>query len=217
MGTQIKIIKLNRSNNKVTITLSNLEKPLIVSENTVYRYKLVDGIVITPSQFDILKHESLLFQCHREVTRLIALREHSTGEIRTKLKQKGFESEIIKETVKKFESRGLLNDAQFALNLAQRIINDKPCGKPYLTASLQRKMIDRELVEETIENVLANQDEIDLAHKALKKRWHEFSQFELEVARKKSYNYLARRSFGYEAVKNAFELLINRKEEDRKN
>lgn len=214
MKTVIKIVKLNRSRDKVSISISSLAQPLVVSEETIYRRRLVDGTVITPAQLEQLKRESGLFLCDREATRLLALREHSTGEIRTKLRQKGFEPAVIKETINKFKRLSLLDDARYALGLAQRVVKDQPCGKLYLMASLQRKMIDRTLAEQTVEMVLSGKDETEQAVRALQKRWREFSQFELGVARKKAYNYLARRSFGYEAAKQAFEQLVNQKQED---
>ena len=50
-----------------------------------------------------------------------------------------------------------------------------------------------------------------LAVVALQKRWRQFSQFEVEEARTKSYNYLSRRGFSYSAAKSAFEQLWQEK------
>ena len=48
---------------------------------------------------------------------------------------------------------------------------------------------------------------------AAAKRWAHLGQFELEVARNKSYNYLSRRGFSYPAARAAFEKLVNRQKE----
>ena len=214
MSSQIKIIKLGRSGSRVTITLSNQERPLVVSEETVHRYRLVDGVVLTHSQFEQLRRESQLYLCDSESARLLALREHSIGELRTKLKRKEFSSEVIENTISKYRKRGLLDDAQYAYKLSRRLIENRPCGISYLTAHLQKKMIARELAEKTAQMVLSNVDETEQAARALQKKWSRLAQFELEEARNKSYNYLARRGFSYDAARRAFEQLITEQQKD---
>ena len=75
-------------------------------------------------------------------------------------------------------------------------------------------MIDRDLAEKTAQMVLSEVDEKEQALRALRKRWTRLGQFELETARNKSYNYLARRGFSYDAAKRAFEQLINEQPKD---
>ncbi|UCD64301.1 MAG: regulatory protein RecX [Candidatus Zixiibacteriota bacterium] len=214
MTDQVRIIKLGRSGSRVTITLSNQEKPLIVSEETVHRHRLVDGIVITRSQLEQLRHESELFRCDGETARLLALREHSVGELRTKLKRKEFAGDVIANTIKRYRRQGLLDDARYAFKLSEKLAENRPCGRSYLIAHLQKKQIDRALAEQTAEMTLARHEESEQALRALDKRWRHFSQFELEVARNKAYNYLSRRGFSYDAARKAFEKLINQSKED---
>ncbi len=214
MSNTIKIIKLYRSGNKVTITLSNLERPLVVSTETAYKHSLTDGVVITDAQLRLLQLESERYLCDDESARLLAMRGHSIGELRRKLKRKEFAGSVIEDTIKKYREKGLLDDAQHAYKLSQRLIEDRPCGKSYLTAYLQKRMIDRHLAEQTAQMVLAEIDEVERAQCALSKRWSQFGQFELEVARNKSYNYLARRGFSYDAAKQAFEKLITEQQRD---
>ncbi len=214
MSSQIKIVKLIRSGNRVKIVLSNLEQPLVVSEETIHRYRLVDGVVITESQLNVLQQESDLYQCDSEAARLLALRQHSVGELRSKLKRKQFVTTAIDEVIKKYRQRGVLDDAQFAYNLARSMVESRPCGISYLTAYLQKKMIDRPLAEQTAQMVLSNSDDTDRAFAALERKWALLSQFELETARNKAYNYLARRGFSYDAARKAFDKLINSLEKD---
>ncbi len=186
----------------------------MVSEETVHRYRLVDGVVITSSQLDQLRRESELYLCDNESARLLGIREHSVGELRAKLKRKEFSAEVIEDTIRKYRKRGFLDDARYAYKLSQRLMENRPCGLSYLTAHLQRKMIARELAEKTAQMVLSNVDEKEQAVRALEKRWRRMAQFELEVARNKSYNYLARRGFSYDAARKAFEQLITEQQKD---
>jgi regulatory protein len=207
MTEEIRILKLNRTSSEVAVTISSLEAPVVLSEDSVHKHRLKEGIVITPPQLERLQFESELYLCDREAARLLALREHSIGEMRIKLTRKQFTSSTIRRTVKKYKDQGMLDDTRFALTTARNLVERRPSGRSYVIAVLRSKMIERSLAEQTAETVLSDMEELELAVKALQSRWSEFSQFDLEVARRKSYNYLSRRGFNYEAAKTAFEQL----------
>lgn len=209
----IKIVRLTRSGGKVTLDLSESDEPLVVSEEIALRHRLVEGVVITPAQLDQLRRESRFTLCDGEAARLLGQREHSAGELRTKLVRKKFDPEIIQEVIRKYRDRGIVDDAHYAYKLAERLVAERPCGRSFLVAYLRRKMIDHELAESTADLVLTGREEIDLAALSLGHRWPQLVQFELETARLKAYNYLARRGFSYPAARAAFEKLANRKSE----
>ena len=213
MEEKIRILKLNRSASEVSVTISALDEPVVVPEHIVHKYCLKEDIVITPSQLETLRTESELFRCDRTTARMLAAREHSIGEIRTKLARKSFTPDAIRRIIRKYKDRGGLDDARYAHRLANQLLTQRPCGRAYLVACLQRRMIDRSLAEETADAALTGKDEKELATAALAKRWGGYGQFELEVARQKAYNYLARRGFGYEAARVAFEQLLERRKE----
>jgi regulatory protein len=210
---KIRILKLVRSGTEVAVTVSTLDTPVVLPEESVHKFRLKEGIVITAAQLAALQSQSELFRRDREVARLLALREHSIGELRVKLKRKSFASNMVRRVIQKYKKQGLLDDARFALAAAKNLLARRPCGRSFLSAYLQGKMIDRALAEQTVDAIMADVDESELARKALQSRWREFSHFELETARRKSYNYLVRRGFSYEAAKEAFEQLCNRQQE----
>ena len=213
MDNKIKIERLKQSGSRFFLTITGLEKPLSVSEQLVYKFKLKEGIVITGPQRDDLQRESALFECDRETSRLLSLREHSTGELRFKLKRRQFASDIIGQMIKKYTELGFLDDAHYALKLAEQSLERNPSGRAYLVAFLQKKMLRREEAERAADIALAGKEEQALAESSLVRRWHLFRHLELERARQKAYNYLSRRGIGYQAAKAAFEKLYNQETE----
>jgi regulatory protein len=209
MTDQFQIVKLKRTRGRTMVDISGLDDDFEISRETVYRHQLVEGIVLTPSQVDLLRGESEQYLCNRRAARLLAMRGHSVGELTDKLKQKGHPTEAIKAVIRKYRAQGVLDDEHFAMSIAERLINDRPCGRPYLIAHIQRKKIDRAIAEKVVAMVLAGYNETDLATTALAKRWSQFSRFQLETARTKAYNYLARRGFGYGAARKAFANLLS--------
>lgn len=210
----IKIKKIKKSGTIVKLYVSDLEKPIILPEISAIQHNLTDGTILNTSRLESLVEESQLFTCQREAQRLLAIRNHSVGELKFKLTKKNFPFYLQKKVIEDLTEQGLLNDKAYALHLAECLVRQKPCGRSYITSYLQRKRIDRKLAEEISNTVLGKLDIKKQALSALRKQWYMFNHLELEDARKKSYNYLSRRGFSFDASKNAFDTVINEKNEE---
>lgn len=217
MNDQIKLIKLATSPTGVKLTITGEEQVLTVPMEIVHRHRLVEGIVITEAQLNMLREEAELYRCDRQVARLLAMRDHSVGELRAKLHLRKHTGAVMQTTIQKYLDNGSLDDARYALSSARSLLQRRPCGRGYLCAYLQKRKISRELAEQTAETLLASEDNDGLATTALKQRWSRFSQFELETARSKAYNYLVRRGFGYASAKAAFETVWRETKEEHEN
>jgi regulatory protein len=214
MEDQIRIVRLKAGTGRYYVTLSTRSEPLTVSDELVHRHRLKEGIVLTAPQLGQLEAEAELAECDRTAARLLALREHSVGELKAKLKQRQFKPESIQAIIARFSSRGLLDDAHFAQSVARSLMDRNPSGRGYLVAYLQHKLVSRSIAEETADMLLVDQNETDLAVKSLERRWKTLGQFDLERARTKAYTYLSRRGIGYSAAKAAFDRLWNRSKKD---
>jgi regulatory protein len=178
---------------------------------------LVEEVVITQSQLKILREEAELYRCDRQVARLLAMRDHSVGELKVKLHLRKYSGAVVQTTLRRYRRNGSLDDTRYAMASARSLLTRRPCGRGYLCAYLQKRKISRDLAEQTAEALLTSEDTDDLAAAALEQRWSSFSQFELETARSKAYNYLVRRGFGYASAKAAFEKLWRDTEEEPEN
>ena len=201
------------SGSRYRIIITHREKPLLVSDELVYRHRLKAGIVITQPQLEQLEAEAEQSECDHTVARLLAIREHSIGQIRVKLAQRKFKPDVIKSIIKRYADRGLLDDAHFAHDQGSRFLAHNPAGREFLINWLRRKHIDRDLAETTADMLLGEQDEVTLAVASLERKWNSLKEFDLERARTKAYTYLSRRGIGYSAAKAAFEQLYNRDNE----
>ena len=213
MADSITLEKIVYRGKNVALELSSLTYPLIISEELVHKFRLVEGIVLTPSQVERLIAEAEQLRCEETATRLLARRQHSVGELKIKLRQRRFTAETIDLILEKYINTGLLDDTRYAYELAEYMVEQRPCGKSYLTAFLQRKFIDRATAEQVVRMVFADRDETEIAVAALRKRWREFAQFELEAIQRKSYTYLTSRGFTFAVAKEALTRLRNEKNE----
>jgi regulatory protein len=209
MEETIRLEKIIPRQTHCDLVISTLEKPLAVDEHVIHKFRLVEGVVLTSSQLGQLQAEAGLRACDTELARLLSMREHSVGEVKLKLRRKGFDPDAIRAVCRKYDRLGLLDDARFARKLAESTLARNPCGRPYLIGVLEKKMVPRPLAEQAVDMVLKDIDEIDLAVRSLRKRWSLYSQFELETARTKAYYYLSRKGISYQAAKAAFEKMYN--------
>ena len=213
MSEKIRIIKLVPRASEVTVSISGVDASLVIPIEAVERHRLKEGIVLTPSQLQTLRADAELFSCRRTAARMLAARAHSVGELRSRLAAKRFDSDAVKQTVRRFLDQGVLDDAVYAHRLARRLVEQRPCWRSYLVGFLRKKMIDRSLAEQTADLVLGDTDEQELAAAALARKWGEFGHFDLEVAQRKAYNYLARRGFSYDAAWAAVERFLKQQHE----
>jgi regulatory protein len=208
-----KIQKIKRGPVTARVTIDSLEKPLIVPLELVEREALKEKMLISALLLEKIKSEAEQLQCETRAAGILSRRDHSVGELKRKLRQKEFSEDSIGRVVSFYKKKGLLDDKSYAEKVVSRQMAEKPSGRPYLIALLRNKLIHRELAEKTVQALYQNEDELTLAVNALSKRWRRYSQFELEEARRKAYNYLSRKGFSYGTARDAFDRLKQHQEE----
>lgn len=154
-----------------------------------------------------LRHKLQLEWADKSLTNKLSISPRSVGQARLALKEKGFNSEVIAETIEKFVRVGYLNDRLFAVTLVNQTLRDRPAGRGFALAVLRKKYIERELAEEVVNECFSEVDEVDLAERLLRKQWWRLRSFDIETARQKGYTHLARRAIGYDSCRAAFDKL----------
>ncbi len=213
---QIRITTIEKYNSKAKITLSNSQIYYLPLE-AVITHRLVESIVLTGSQVDLIEFESHLYLAYTKAKQYLAMRDHSSGQLKMKLQKKKFPDDVIKQTLSRCKKYGFLDDERYTYSIAEKLVAKKPCGKPYLISYLQTKLIPRELSERVASVIYEPLDIHILAISALEKKWQMYDQLALEDARNKSYNYLARQGFSFGVAKDAFEEVYNKKQEELNN
>lgn len=119
----------------------------------------------------------------------LARREHSTAELRIKLRQKGYLTEDIAATLTQLVEHGYLNDDRYAAMLVRS--RQSRYGSHRITAELAAKGIAPEKVAEALAS--NEQDEFVTALSVWHKRYRELPTDQREKARQLTY--LQRRGF----------------------
>lgn len=127
---------------------------------------------------------------------LLKYRPRSQGEIKLRLKRKGYSEDEINLTIDKLKKCGLLDDYAFArywFNMRRQL---KPCAKKFIIKELKAKDVCQEVIEKILQE---NKDynEVAVAYELAKRRYRIIrNKDSLIKVKSKLFSFLQRRGFG---------------------
>ena len=130
---------------------------------------------------------------------LLKFRARSEKEIRDRLKQKGFPSEIIAQVIEYLYRLKYLNNREFAIAwVNSRLV--KPLGLGRITLELRQKGISNEIIAETLDNIRGKYREYDTVLALAKVKLNKMKGIEDAKARRRIYTFLAHRGFNLDTI-----------------
>ena len=130
---------------------------------------------------------------------LLKFRPRSENEIRQRLKNKKFNSEIIESTVSFLKDKGFIDDNYFAKTWIESRIK-KPLGIRRLKAELNIKGVNKEIIDTQINEIKKSYAEEDIVGGIARDRLNKLKGIDPQKAKKRVYAYLLRRGFSPEVV-----------------
>jgi regulatory protein len=142
----------------------------------------------------------------------LGFRARSRLEIRRRLLQKGYDEELVEETLQALGRSGLVDDAEFSRSWVRSRTAGRPMGPTRIAAELRQKGIERELIDQALEPV-DPETELGLALAAGRRKVEQLGSEDHRTARRKLAAALMRRGFSWEVCSRALDILL-RPEED---
>lgn len=133
--------------------------------------------------------------------RLIEFRDRTEKEIRDKLFDKGYDENQIDDEIEFLKNYGYINDSRYAERFTLDAINLKKWGKIRIRTELLRKGIDRETVDNVIEDSFSEIED-DRVFSQMQVRFKN-SDFSNIKERTRIFNFFMRRGFSSEEIKGA--------------
>ena len=130
--------------------------------------------------------------------RYIGYRPRSESEVRQRLRQRGFEDDCVEKVVDGLKEQGLIDDTSFARFWKENRDDFSPRSRWLTRVELQRKGIDRELIEQVVGEV----DDNDSAYRAALSKARHLSSSDYQLFRRRLGEHLKRRGFTYEVISN---------------
>lgn len=137
-------------------------------------------------------------QAKSYVLRLLALRQRSVGELKTKMCQKGYDDGTVNQVLQYLVGHRLVDDYQYSIQLINGMLNrSRPVGKHRIRQELKKRQISREIIEELTSD-LDDADELvraqQLVDKTLKNSNKEYSW-------QRTASLLQRQGFSYDIIR----------------
>lgn len=171
-----------------------------VDENTLIKLDLRKGIELTEAEIEKIENEEVNAKAFNAAANFLKTRERSKKEICDKLKTKEFTPTQIEKVLEKLERLNIVNDKRFAEMFVRDRMKLKPKGKRALSIELMQKGIDKNIIEEVLNEMLGGDQELELAKKILEKAEKKYSGFDENAKRDKIIKYLMGKGFSYSLI-----------------
>lgn len=122
------------------------------------------------------------------VTRLLSFRDHCTGELRAKLRDRRFADELIEEVIADLVAQGYVDDDAFARHQA-RVLASQEWGPVQIRGKLAQHGVPRETAQQAVEDL-----DIDWVAVARGRLGRKFGELDV-TQRERAYRHLVQRGF----------------------
>ncbi|MCH8169632.1 MAG: regulatory protein RecX [Bacteroidetes bacterium] len=197
---------ISKNDKNVIVHLEDGEK-LFLSKEVVLKNGLRKGDQISDDLSSFLIKENQLFFIKQRAYSYLGRRLHSRYELTTKLKSKGYESELINIVLNELEDKNYLNDCEFADAFARDKRKFRRFGSYRIKNELIKRRVNKEIIEQVISEVFPEGNDMEEAVYHINKKIKNKTVDELDDKnlKNKLITFLIRKGFDFETAKNAIE------------
>ena len=169
-----------------------------VSFDVLLKWGLKKGLELSEEQVTEILGEDQISRAFDKAVNFLSYRPRSKKEVKDKLTSLDFAGFVVEHTLNKLENLELINDNEFAALWIQNRLTLKPKGKKALGLELKSKGISQTVID-TVLGTISTQEELEQAKSLVAKR--RFESLSTEKREEKIKNFLLRRGYGWDIVK----------------
>ncbi|OGW75464.1 MAG: hypothetical protein A2Z72_07125 [Omnitrophica bacterium RBG_13_46_9] len=139
--------------------------------------------------------------------RLFTVRPRSERELRDRLLKKGFERDNVSEAISFLKEKKIINDLGFAKLWVESRMHTNPKGHKLLQKELRGKGVSDSVIEKVLAEKEEDEDSVVRAIAAQKS--DRLKSLPKHKARKKLFDFLARRGFDFDVIESAVKELFD--------
>jgi regulatory protein len=196
----IEVSKIERKGNRIKISFLQSE-PLLLSRETFNKFPLYVDQTITEKFLDDLVNFEQLNLAKQAALRLLAIRNHSSLELRKKLLQKKIKPDMVEKILEYLVDANLLNDEKFAREYASELSKRKHFGSSRIKLELRKKGIEDTIVKDIMKKSSADlESEKKNLELAASKYLKHLSKKLSPREKQKLVNFLYRKGFSWDLI-----------------
>src|SRR5688572_16641563 len=159
--------------------------------------KLRKGQVLNADEIARLKSLDEVETAHERALNFLSFRPRSAAEVRHNLRQKEYSDSVIDQVIERLERAGLVDDAAFA----RFWVDNREMSKPRSGRGLRFELRQKGVSDDAINAALTELNEADSAYRAALDRAKRIPRTDKQVFAKRLGDFLARRGFTYDVVR----------------
>ena len=183
-------------------------EPLVIHEDVIVALQLRTGMAVGPELAARIAREQQVAAAREAALRLLKTRPRSRHELTEALTRKGVEEGVVEQVLAKLENMRLVDDQQYARELAGSLLRRRPCGRRALMARLQQRGISAEVAREAVSDAVEGVDEAGRAIEAVQARMARWEDLPPRERWAKAYAYLARLGFEHDTIADALNTVM---------
>jgi len=133
---------------------------------------------------------------------LLSYRSRTEYEIFTRLLERGFSKESVRQVLHSLKHSGLVDDRSFAEEWVEDMFSRRPMGRLRAEHELMKRRIREDIIHEVCEKAYTQDTEERLARTAAEKKLNALGVYAEEEVRKKISSFLQRRGFDFGVIHN---------------
>ena len=182
----------------------------VVNLDAITETKTKIGVVIDDARAAQLREAGEVVATYDRALNLLAFRARSSRELSRRLKQKGASAECIEQVITKLRDAGLVDDADFARQVARSKVSGG-ASKRRVQQELFKRGVERDVADEAVSEVLADQnvDMIAVAERVARKRLPSLARADPQSRRRRLYAFLARRGHDSETIRTVMDRVLD--------
>ncbi len=172
-------------------------------DEDIHRLRLDVGLRLGPAELDAVQAAAGRAEAMLVGLRYLSVRPRSRREVERRLRRDRIHEEAIRHALERLEALGYLDDAKFAASFARDRIRLRPCGARRMQSDLLARGVSREDAERGIREAMAEEDatEETLLRRVAAARARRQTGADAAKARRRLFDYLARRGFAAGAIR----------------
>lgn len=163
---------------------------------------------LSPEQVEELKNGDALRRCLSAAYCYLSYRPRSEGEMRQRLRRRGFDNSQVEKVIAMLKEQDLISDVAFARFWKDDRMSFKPRSKRLIKKELESKKVSPDIIEEEIKDV----DDEANAYRIGCGRMPFLANLDYPTFRRRLANYLAYRGFDYGIIYDTIARLWREKE-----
>jgi len=182
-----------------------------VCDQTIERFRLRKGDYIDRVLFEKITDFDYFIEAKRIALAYLNHRARSEKEIRQRLQKEDIPEAIVLRVIEFLKEQKFIDDEAWSKAFVNDKLVRKPVSSKQLAFGLKQKGVPKEVIEETIANLNAEQGDMERAIQSAEKRWPRILRSESDPKKQKQklYTFLASRGFEYEVIEKVIRQIMN--------